>query len=129
MTPDQIVCLDSNAISPPAGHYSHVCVAGSFVHVSGQLPIAADGTPLRGSSFVVQTKRVLANLDACLKEAQTSRERLVQVRVFVTDINNWSAFNEIYKGWIGAHKPARAVAGVSELHYGLAVEVEAIALV
>lgn len=128
MTPEQIVCLDSKVISPPAGHYSHVCVAGSFVHVSGQLPIAADGSPLRGSPFVAQARQVLANLDACLKEAQTRREKLVQVRVFVTDINNWPAFNEIYKEWIGAHKPARAVAGVSELHYGLAVEVEAIAL-
>ncbi|MCP4559168.1 MAG: RidA family protein [Bosea sp.] len=128
MSSEPIVALNSPEISPPAGHYSHVCVAGGFVQVSGQLPIAPDGTPLRDSSFAAQARQVLANLDACLGEAKTSRDKLVQVRVFVTDIGDWPLFNEIYKDWIGDHKPARAVAGASELHYGLAVEVEAVAL-
>lgn len=123
-----INCENSNALTPPAGHYSHVCTAAGQVFVSGQLPIDAKGTPLTGKPFDVQARQVLANLEACLEVAGTSKERLVQVRVYVTDILDWPVFNALYAEWIGPHCPARAVAGVSELHFGLNVEVEAIAL-
>lgn len=123
-----IHCANSSEISPPAGHYSHVCVAAGQVFISGQLPIHQDGTPLRDSSFEEQTTQALANVEACLACAGVGKDRLIQVRVYVTDIKNWPLFNEAYANWIGAHRPARAVAGVSELHFGLGVEVEAIAL-
>lgn len=124
----EISCKNSSAISPPAGHYSHVCIAAGQVFVSGQLPINSHGTPLTGKSFDVQARQVLANLEACLQVAGVGKESLVQVRVYVTDIRDWPAFNAIYAEWIGQHRPARAVAGVSELHFGLNVEVEATAL-
>ena len=62
------------------------------------------------------------------QEPAFSRQHLVSVRVYVTDINQWPTFNRIYGEWIGDSRPARAVAGVAELHYGFAVEIEAIAL-
>jgi enamine deaminase RidA (YjgF/YER057c/UK114 family) len=71
----------------------------------------------------------LANVDVCLASAELTRSDLVQVRVYVTEIADWKAFDDIYGEWIGTHRPARAVAGAKELHYGAAVEVEAIALV
>jgi len=123
-----ISCANSSAITRPAGHYSHVCVAAGQVFISGQLPIQPDGTALAGRPFEEQTAQVLANLEACLACAGVAKESLVQVRVYVTDIEHWPVFNELYAAWIGSHRPARAVAGVSELHFGLAVEVEAIAL-
>jgi 2-iminobutanoate/2-iminopropanoate deaminase len=119
---------NSTAISAPAGHYSHVCIAAGQVFVSGQLPIDPNGTPLTGKPFEVQARQVLANLEACLEVAGVGKERLVQVRVYVTDIKDWPVFNAIYAEWIGQYRPARAVAGVSELHFGLDVEVEAVAL-
>lgn len=115
-------------MTPPAGHYSHVCVANGFVFVSGQLPIDSTGTPLSDASFDVQAKQVLRNVDAALKAARVTRDDLVQVRVFVSDIAHWPAFNALYAEWIGAHRPARAVAESASLHYGSAIEVEAIAL-
>ncbi|ARU89887.1 RidA family protein [Pseudomonas sp. M30-35] len=124
-----ISCANSSAVTPPVGHYSHVCVAGGLVFISGQLPIQPDGTVLIGSSFEEQSAQVLANLEACLACAGVGKENLVQVRVYVTDIERWPLFNEIYAAWMGTHRPARAVAGVSQLHFGLAVELEAIALV
>jgi len=123
-----IRCMNRAATPPPAGHYSHVCVAAGQVFISGQLPISPDGTPLTGRSFAEQTAQVLANLDGCLAQAGVDKNSLVQVRVYVTDIEHWPIFNQLYAAWIGSHRPARAVAGVSELHFGLAVEVEAIAL-
>ena len=52
----------------------------------------------------------------------------MQVRVYVTDIASWPAFNAIYAHWIGDARPARAVVPVPELHYGFMIEIEAVAL-
>jgi reactive intermediate/imine deaminase len=99
-----------------------------MVYISGQLPIKPDGTALADQSFEEQARQVLANVEGCLAQAGLDKDSLVQVRVYVTDIGNWPLFNRLYAAWIGEHRPARAVAGVAELHYGLAVEVEAVAL-
>ncbi len=126
--PSSIQCKNSDAASPPAGHYSHLSIANGFVMISGQLPITADGAHLANASFEDQTRQVLLNLDRCLQTAGISREQLVQVRVYVTDIGQWPLFNQLYSQWLGDHRPARAVAGVAQLHYGCAVEVEAMAV-
>lgn len=52
---------------------------------------------------------------------------LVQVRVYITDIEHWPAFNKIYSDWIGSARPARAVVPVAELHFGFLIEIEAVA--
>ncbi|PFH20188.1 RidA family protein [Burkholderia sp. JKS000303] len=121
-------CKNASGITPPAGHYSHVCIANGFVFVSGQLPIDEQGKPLSDLSFDAQTRQVLRNVDTCLEAAGVTRDSLVQIRVFVSNIEHWPLFNTLYAEWIGAHKPARAVAESRSLHYGAAVEVEAIAL-
>jgi reactive intermediate/imine deaminase len=127
MSPD--ITLNASAGSfPPAGHYSHSTTAGGFVFISGQLPVTQDGEKKADASFEEQTRLALQNVDACLAGAGVSRQHLVSVRVYVTDINQWPAFNKIYSEWIGDFRPARAVAGVAELHYGFAVEIEAMAL-
>jgi 2-iminobutanoate/2-iminopropanoate deaminase len=125
---NRIVYGDSISIAPPAGHYSHVCIGGGIIHISGQLPVDEAGKAISDQPFAAQVSRVLANIDACLAKAGVGRSRLLQVRVYVTNINDWPVFNRIYSDWIGDLRPARAVAGVSALHYGAAVEVEATAL-
>ncbi len=126
--PSAIACANSTALAQPGGHYSHICTAAGLVFISGQLPITPEGTALTDRSFEEQSTQVLANIEGCLAQAGLGKDSLVQVRVYVTDIRNWPSFNKLYAAWIGVHKPARAVAGVSELHHGLAVEIEAIAL-
>jgi 2-iminobutanoate/2-iminopropanoate deaminase len=123
-----IVFKNSAELRPPAGHYSHTCTAAGLVFVSGQLPIDIDGKPMGNQPFERQAEQVLANVDACLRAAGSDRTRLIQVRVYVTDMKLWSVFNQIYANWIGEHRPARAVAGVASLHFGLLLEVEAVAL-
>lgn len=113
----------------PIGHYSHVAVHGGLAYVSGQLPVDPAGRQLAVQPFEDQALQVLANIDGCLAVAGTTRGRLIQVTVYVTDINQWPTFDGIYQQWIGDHRPARAVAGVNELHYGSAIEVHAIAAV
>ena len=127
-TESDIVCVNSREICPPAGHYSHVCTAGGMVYISGQLPLDERGKPLSDEPFETQATRVLHNLDACLRAVGATRQDLVQVRVYVTTVDNWPTFNRVYADWIGEHKPARAVAESPSLHFGAAVEVEAVAL-
>jgi 2-iminobutanoate/2-iminopropanoate deaminase len=123
-----IVQVNPAAMASPGGHYSHAVSANGFVYVSGQLPIAPDGTKLNDAPFEQQARQVLDNVAAALTGADSAVSRLVQVRVYVSDIADWPAFNTLYAAWAGAARPARAVVPVPELHYGFKIEVEAIAL-
>ena len=118
--------ITPDGLASPGGHYSHAVVAGGLVFVSGQLPIAPDGTKLDTAAFDVQARQVLANVEAALVAAGSSVAQLAQVRVYVTDIAHWPAFNAIYAAWAGASRPARAVVPVPHLHFGFLLEVEAV---
>jgi len=120
---------DSPGLIPPRGHYSHVAVHAGVAYISGQLPLDQTGSSLADQPFDVQVQQVLRNLDDCLSTAGSSREQLLSVTVYVTDIAQWPAFDAAYAQWLGDHRPARAVTGVTDLHYGAAIEVQAVAAV
>ena len=119
--------INPGTLAAPGGHYSHAVVAGGLVFVSGQLPITPAGDKLNQSSFDDQARQVLANLAGALEAAGTDIARLVQVRVYVTDMAHWPLFNQIYAEWAGDSRPARAVVPVPSLHHGFLIEVEAVA--
>jgi 2-iminobutanoate/2-iminopropanoate deaminase len=117
-----------STMARPGGTYSHAAAAGGLVFVAGQLPIAPDGMKLNEAPFEEQARAVLTNVRAALEAAGSGVERLAQVRVYITDIGNWTAFDKIYATWLGdAQRPARAVVPVPLLHYGFLIEVEATA--
>ena len=120
--------FNPSTMAAPGGHYSHAVAANGLVFVSGQLPIAPDGKKLDTAPFEEHARQVLDNVAHALKAAGSSVDRLVQVRVYVTDIATWPAFNTLYAAWAGAARPARAVVPVPQLHYGFKIEVEAVAL-
>ena len=122
-----IQTLSPDTLAPPGGHYSHAVVAGGMVFVSGQLPITTSGQRLNDQPFEVQARQVLHNVEAALTAAGSDKTRLVQLRVYVTDIALWPAFNALYAAWIGEHRPARAVVPVPVLHHGFLIEVEVVA--
>ena len=124
-----ITPLNPAAVRAPGGHYSHAVVANGFVFVSGQLPITPAGDRLVDAPFEAQAGQVLANLRAILEASGSGVDQLVQVRVYVDSMDNWPAFNTVYAQWAGAARPARAVVPTGALHFGLKVEVEAVALV
>ncbi len=121
-------CTNPANMAAPGGHYSHAVSAGGFVFVSGQLPIAPDGSKLNESPFERQAQQVLDNVANALKGAGSGVAKLTQVRVYVTDIGDWPAFNALYAKWAGESRPARCVVPVPSLHYGFRIEVEAVAL-
>ncbi|NRO98229.1 RidA family protein [Paraburkholderia sp. NMBU_R16] len=121
--------INPAGLATPGGHYSHVSIASGLVFVSGQLPIDSTGRKLTDKPFEAQAEQVLANLASALAGAGSDVTKLAQVRVYIVDIEYWAAFNEIYARWAGEARPARAVVPVPALHFGLKIEVEAVALV
>lgn len=120
----------SNAAgTAPGGHYSHAVAAGGFVFVSGQLPIPPQGEPDPRMSIAEQTKLTLANVERALAAAGAKLTDLVKVTAFLTSEEHWDEFNEAYAQVFGEHRPARAAVPVGALHYGLAIEIEAVAYV
>jgi 2-iminobutanoate/2-iminopropanoate deaminase len=126
--PASIHSTNPPTMAQPGGHYSHAVAGGGLVFVSGQLPIAPDGTKLNEAPFAEQARQVLDNVAQALAGAGSSVEKLLQVRVYVTDIASWPEFNAIYAQWAGSARPARAVVPVPQLHFGFKIEVEAVAL-
>ena len=125
-TPMQVVVPPD--LPPPGGHYSYAVVANGMVHISGLLPIDEDGRPMATADFDAQVGRVLHNLESVLNSAGVTKENLVQVRVYLSSIEHWSRFNTLYAAWMEPHRPARAIVPTNGLHFGLALEVEALAL-
>lgn len=124
----RIVCVNPADTAPPGGHYAHAVIAGGFVYISGQLPVQPDGTHAPDADFAAQARQALANLFAALVAAGTSRDALVKVTVYVTDIADWPQFNALYAEAMGNHRPARSVVPMPELHHGYRIEIDAVAL-
>jgi 2-iminobutanoate/2-iminopropanoate deaminase len=121
--------IETNDAPPPAGHYSQAIEHGGLVYVSGQLPIDSKREDKHVGSIEEQTEQVLRNLDAILKKANSDRDHVLKVTVYVSDIALWGRVNAVYARFFGDHRPARAVVPTRELHFGFQIEIEAIAAV
>ena len=113
----------------PAGHYSQAVVCNGMVYVSGQLPVKHDRSSSNVGSIEEQTLQALQNVEQILIAANISKENVVKVTVYISDISLWGRVNEVYGRFFGDHKPARAIVPTKELHYGYQIEIEAIAAI
>jgi len=107
--------------------YSQGIKAGDLVFVSGQLPLKPGDTEVSGS-ITEQTEQVFSNLRAILEEAGSGLDRLVKTTVFLIDLGDFQAMNEVYAKHVGDVPPARSTVEISKLPSGVRVEIEAIAL-
>ncbi len=111
------------------GPYSQAVIAGGFVHCSGQIAIDPETGELVGGDVAAQTERVLENLAAVLEEAGTSLSRAVKCTVYLADLGDFAAMNEVYARYFpGESPPARACVEVSRLPKDVAVEIDCLAL-
>jgi 2-iminobutanoate/2-iminopropanoate deaminase len=108
--------------------YSQAIQAGGFVYVSGQLALRPDHGEIVGDSVEEQTEQVFANLRAILEAAGSSLERLVKTTVYLADLGDFAAMNEVYARHVSDVPPARATIEVAALPSGAKVEIEAIAI-
>jgi 2-iminobutanoate/2-iminopropanoate deaminase len=109
------------------GPYSQGITAAPFLFVSGQLGIQPKTGELVSSDFKVQAKQALENLLQIVLAAGYNLNQIVAVDVFVTDLNNFANFNDIYAEYFSEHRPARAVVEVSRLPKDACIEIKCIA--
>jgi 2-iminobutanoate/2-iminopropanoate deaminase len=124
--------MDRQAIATSAapnavGPYSQAIAAGDFLFCSGQVHLdPASGTLVEGD-IATQTARVLDNLGAVLAAAGRSMADVVKTTVFLVDINDFAAMNEVYGRYMPDPPPARSTIGVAALPKGARIEIELIA--
>ena len=111
------------------GPYSQAIKAGGFVYVSGQVPIDPATGEFVAGGIAEQTDRVLKNVAAVLEAAGSSLNQVVKTTVFLADMNEFAAMNEVYAKFFTEAPPARATVQAARLPRDARVEIEAVALV
>lgn len=109
------------------GPYSHAVEAGDTVYFSGQTPIDSNTGKLVEGGITEQTEQCFKNLFNVLKAAGLSPDDVVKVNVFLTNMDNFSAMNQVYERQFSSPYPARTTIGVAALPLGAQVEIEMIA--
>jgi 2-iminobutanoate/2-iminopropanoate deaminase len=107
--------------------YSQGIKVGDLVFVSGQLALKPGESQLAGTTIQEQTEQVFANLKAILEAAGSGLDKLVKTTVFLQNLGDFAAMNEVYKRHAGATPPARSTFEVAKLPAGALVEIEAVA--
>ncbi len=107
------------------GPYSQAIKAGNLLFCSGQIPLRPDGSVVTGE-IKAQTLQVMANLKAVIEAAGSTLARVVKTTIYLTDLADFAAVNEVYAQSFGAAPPARVTVQVAGLPKGVAVEIDAI---
>ena len=118
------------ASAPKAiGPYEQAVKVGDFIYASGQIPLNPATGNLVENNITIQTRQVMENLKAVLSAAGSSLERVVKTTVFLKNISDFAAMNEVYGQYLGDVKPARSTVAVADLPRGALVEIDLIAIV
>ena len=110
------------------GPYSQAIRANGFIFVSGQIPLDPASGQIVAGGVAEQTERVLANLQAILQAAGCALEQVVRTTVYLKDMGEFAAMNEVYGRFFPQSAPARATVEVARLPKDVRVEIDAIAL-
>jgi 2-iminobutanoate/2-iminopropanoate deaminase len=110
------------------GPYSQAIKANGFVFASGQIPIIPETGEFVAGGIVEQTEQVIKNLSRVLEAAGSGLHRVVKTTVFLADMEEFVAMNEVYGKYFSEEPPARATVEAAGLPRGARVEIEAIAL-
>lgn len=128
---DRKIIRTENAPAPVGPYNQAIAASGQMLFVAGQIPLDPDSGYVVGKGDVAkQTQQVMANLEAILKAAGTSWADVVKTTVFLTDLQNFTAMNQVYAGYFQeGNAPARACVEVSRLPKDVLVEIDCIAMV
>ena len=122
----QIVSTDQ---APAAiGPYSQAVIANGLVFTAGQIALDPQTMQVVEGDVAAQTERVMTNLAAVLRQAGSDLSAVVKTTVFLRDMSDFTAMNEVYGRHFGDHKPARSTVQAAGLPRGVAVEIECIAV-
>lgn len=113
----------------PKGHYSPAVEHNGLIFVSGQLPMNHRTGEVETGEIEAQTELALRNVERILLAAGSDLSRVLQMTIYVSQMELWDKVNETYSRILGGHKPARAIVPVKDLHFGTKIEIQAIAAV
>jgi len=109
------------------GPYSQAVAADSLLFCSGQIALDPATGEMEGASAAEQARRVLANLEAVLRAGGAGLADVLKTTIYLVDMADFAAVNEVYAAAFGAHRPARATVAVAALPKGARVEIDAVA--
>jgi 2-iminobutanoate/2-iminopropanoate deaminase len=110
------------------GPYQQAIKANGFIYTAGQIPIDPKTANLVEGDITAQTRQVLENLNAVLAAGGSSFDRVVKATVFLKNMADFAAMNDVYAQYLGSAKPARSTVAVAELPRGALVEIDLVAL-
>ena len=122
--------INTNKAPLPIGAYNQAIVTNGFIFTAGQVPIdPATGNLIKGN-FKERVRQVMKNLNNILEESGSTLSNVAKFTVFLTDMSNYAAVNEVFSEFIKeSHAPARSLVAVSALPAGTDIEIECIATV
>lgn len=122
----QIVSTDK---APAAiGPYSQAVIVSGMVYTAGQVGFVPETMVFAEGGIQAQTRQALENIRAILEKAGTSMDKVIKTTVFLADMNEFAAMNEVYASYFGEQPPARSTVQVARLPRDARVEIEVIAL-
>ena len=119
----------SEAAPAPVGPYSQAVKAGGWLYASGQIPLDPQTGQLVQGGIEHETRQVMDNLSAVLAAAGASFQQVVKVTVYLTDMQDFPAFNAVFAGYFPSDPPARATVAVAALPRGAHIEIDAVAFI
>jgi 2-iminobutanoate/2-iminopropanoate deaminase len=127
MKPKGLGIVTADGAPKAIGPYSQATVVGGTVYTAGQIPLDPKTGEIVGRTTAEQTDQVLKNLAAVLAGAGSGLGMVVKTTVYLTDMADFPAMNEVYAKHFGSHKPARSTIQAAALPKGVRVEIDAIA--
>ena len=120
--------LHTDKAPAAVGPYSQATEVNGFIFTSGQIPLMPETGELVSDDIKKATARSLDNIKAILEEAGSSLDKVLKVNIFLDDVNDFAAVNEVYAEYFTEHKPARSCVEVANLPKKALIEIEAIAV-
>ena len=119
--------ITTGKIPESNGHYSQVIEHNGILYLSGQLPICPKTKKIQ-ATIEEQANQALSNIELILNEAGSSKQQVLQVRIYISNVAHWDKVNTACSTFFEEHKPVRSIIPTRELHFGCLIEIEAIAI-
>ncbi len=122
-----IKSVSTDSAPQAIGPYSQAVKVGDYIYTSGQIALTPEGVMVQ-NDIRLQTGQVMRNLKEVLEAAGSSLQNVIKTTIFLADMDDFAAVNEVYGEWFGDHRPARSTVAVKTLPKNALVEIECIAL-
>jgi len=124
-----LVSIHSDQAPKAVGPYSQAIRHDDVLYLSGQIGLIPDTGKLAGDDLKSQAVQIMHNLEAVLHEAGAATSDIIKVGIYLTDMDDFPALNQLYADWLGEHRPARATVAVAALPLDARIEMDLIARV